>query len=401
MTNPHAAAFYYVADGNGTYWGIQDVEPPRVDTGSVRATQIGAGQSPSFSTTMNGFAGIKVLVETDPAPRFNGELMRGFGLTFDGTDHFATTQSVALGGVVMSRSVYVNQGASWARWLDTFGNATDAPLTVQVAFGGQSGMGASGSNSSAIVATSSGDALVTDADAWVEVATPLNGSTLVGGPQVTVLGTPNTQEAPFAGAITFAGNWLYDTFENPLVYSGHEGNFQAYVYTLTLGPGETRSLLHFVVAGARVNTTSSASVRASVEATAASLVMAPVVGDLTLAEVCSIVNFDLAAVTIPGFSVGDCAGAGPVGQPPVPDAVPAVTTSPYDVVEKTIGELRADMENGVTTSQEITRAYLDRIAVYDKGQLGFNAFEYPSPPRSRRGSRSTGTTGSLPATPAP
>ena len=47
----------------------------------------------------------------------------------------------------------------------------------------------------------------------------------------------------------------------------------------------------------------------------------------------------------------------------------------YDVVEKTIGQMRADMESGLTTSKEITRAYLDRIEVYDKGQFGFNAYE--------------------------
>ena len=41
--------------------------------------------------------------ETTPAPRFNGELMRGFGLTFDGADRFTTTQSVDLGGVAISR----------------------------------------------------------------------------------------------------------------------------------------------------------------------------------------------------------------------------------------------------------------------------------------------------------
>ena len=29
------------------------------------------------------------------------------------------------------------------------------------------------------------------------------------------------------GAMTFTGNWLYDTFNNPLAASGHEGNFQA------------------------------------------------------------------------------------------------------------------------------------------------------------------------------
>src|SRR5882757_9448908 len=133
---PPGQAFNYVGDSNGTYWGIQDAAPPRVDTGSIRATQVGAGQSPAYSTTINGFGGIKVWVSTNP--RFNGELMRGFGLRFDGTDRFATTASVDLGGVDISRSVYVKRdvplgAASWARWLDTFTNATGAPVTVKVA----------------------------------------------------------------------------------------------------------------------------------------------------------------------------------------------------------------------------------------------------------------------------
>src|SRR5476649_2021099 len=89
-----ATAFNYVADANGTYWGIQDAASPGVDTGSIRATQVGPGQAGAFSTSINGFGGIRVFVQTTPAPRFNGEVMRGFGLHFDGTDRFNTTQSV-------------------------------------------------------------------------------------------------------------------------------------------------------------------------------------------------------------------------------------------------------------------------------------------------------------------
>jgi amidase len=59
----------------------------------------------------------------------------------------------------------------------------------------------------------------------------------------------------------------------------------------------------------------------------------------------------------------------------VPKAPKPKTNVKYDVVGKTIGQLRADMESGVTTSKEITEAYLDRITFYDKGQFGFNAFE--------------------------
>src|SRR5215471_745096 len=101
-------AFNYVSDTNGTWWGIQDAAPPRVDTGSIRATQTGPRVASPYSTSINGFGGIRVLVGTTPAPRFNGEIMRGFGLTFDGVNPFATTKSINLGGVKISRSVYIN-----------------------------------------------------------------------------------------------------------------------------------------------------------------------------------------------------------------------------------------------------------------------------------------------------
>ena len=48
-----------------------------------------------------------------------------------------------------------------------------------------------------------------------------------------MLGTP----APFGGAMTFTGNWLNDTFNEPFAVGGHEGNFQAYVNTLTIPAG--------------------------------------------------------------------------------------------------------------------------------------------------------------------
>src|SRR5262245_38681172 len=259
-----ATAFNYVVDVNGTYWGIQDAASPGVDTGSIRATQIGAGQAPAYSTTLNGFGGIRVFVEKTPAPRFNGEVMRGFGLRFDGVDRFTTTQSVDMGGVTISRSIYINRGANWGRWLDTFTNTTRTPVTIKVAFGGQSGTGAAGPNSSAIVNSSNGDVHVTSADTWVSAATPTDGTNLTGGPQATVLGN--------GGTMTFAGDWLHDTFNNPLSYLGHERNFQAYVHTLTLPSGKSKSLLHFVVLGVRVTATTSAATLASVEATAAQLV---------------------------------------------------------------------------------------------------------------------------------
>ena len=125
-----------------------------------------------------------------------------------------------------------------------------------------------------------------------------------------------------------------------------------------------------------VNAATSAAVQTAVEATATNLAAAPVIGDLTVAEVCSIDNFNIAALTANGFDYSNCTGqALDVAQPPVPKESPAETSVRYEVVGKTVAQLRADMESGVTTSVEITQAYLDRIRAYDQGQFGFNAYE--------------------------
>ena len=45
----------------------------------------------------------------------------------------------------------------------------------------------------------------------------------------------------------------------------------------------------------------------------------------------------------------------------------------YDVFEKSIAQLQADMEAGVTTSEEIVLGYLDRIAKLDKDGPAVNS----------------------------
>ncbi|MBC9735616.1 amidase family protein [Nocardioides marmotae] len=349
-----AHAFTYVTDARGTSWGIQDSASPGADTGSIRATQEGTGVQAPYSTMLNGYGGLRVTVDGPARHRFDGALLRGFGLVEDGAGRFESTRSVALGGVHVTRTVDVVEEEGYGRWLDTLTNTTDEPLEVEVAFGGQTGYGASGTNASRVVATSSGDDVLDPADTWTASA---SGAGAAGatwqGPTATVVGDFDR-----------TGDWLRDTFTAPYSAEGHAANYPAYVNTLTLEPGASASLVRFVAVGERVTAATADAELAAVTERAAELAAEPDLDGLSADEVASIVNLD---------GVG---GDAPVTVAQPPAAVePAPTTSVgYDVVDKTIAELQADMEAGVTTSVEITRAYLDRIAAYDEGPFAFNAF---------------------------
>lgn len=347
-----AGAYTYVPAGNGERWGVHDAAPPRVDTGSIRDTS---------SAALMGYGGIRVRVSRTPEPRLNGALMRGFGLRFDGLDRLRTTRAVDLGGVVIERSIRVRRSATWARWVDSFTNTARRPVTVEVVFGGQTGYG-TGSNQSAVVDTSSGDAAVTPDDAWAVVA---SGSPSFNGPSAVVI-----------GATTRAANFLRDPFDEPLATAGHEANFQGYENRFTLQPGQTRTLAHFVVIGRSEvrDELPAGSEVAAVRDAAAALAAAPELADVPAAQICALANWDVARLSVPGFDPADCEKVVSLEPEPVPDPAPRVTSARYDVVDKSIGELQAAMEAGRTTAQEITRAYLDRIAAYDGGQFGFNSY---------------------------
>ena len=361
-----ASAYNYVPTANGESWGVQDVAAPRVDTGSIRDTT---------SNSLRGFGGIRVDVSTDPLR--DGELLRGFRLTFNPPERFDSTQSVDLGGVAVSRDLRFNRTANWGRWLDTYENTTDAPIAVKTSFGGQLGLGsATGTTNAYVSDSSSGDAAAGSDDSWVLSRTG-TGATTLQGPSAVVLGTP----APFAGAFGRTGNFVRDPFGLAPTTTGHESNFVGYENDFTLQPGEVRTLAHFVVIGTAESATGTGATapgaqQAAVRATAQSLATSPSFSDLTKQQICALVNWDPAQVNAVAFNAAmDCPGAGkPSIVAPAP-ATPTTTGSTYDVVGKTIAQMRDDMVAGRTTSEQITRAYLDRIAAYDKGPLGFNSMQ--------------------------
>jgi hypothetical protein len=96
-----ASAFNYVYNTNQDYWGVNDAATPGLDTGSIQSTA---------TKSLQGYGGIRMQVNGAPkTPLLNGVLMRGFGLTFDGSNSFSSTHAVSLGGVAVTRSLVVNQ----------------------------------------------------------------------------------------------------------------------------------------------------------------------------------------------------------------------------------------------------------------------------------------------------
>ena len=84
--------------------------------------------------------------------------------------------------------------------------------------------------------------------------------------------------------MTFTGNWLYDTFNNPLAVRRPRGQLPG-LREHAHAPGRARRspLLHFVVLGQRVTAATSDAERLKVETTAATLAATPDLTDLSAA----------------------------------------------------------------------------------------------------------------------
>lgn len=363
-----ADALNTVTVARGDNWQVQDAAIPGVDTGSVTRTN---------GLALQGYGGLRVEVDGGTS-RLNGILLRGFGMTYDGRDTFSTTQGVKLDGVVVQRELKVDRADNYGRFFDSFTNTLHTPVTVDVAFGGQLGYN-TGVNQTAIAGTSSGDAAITPTDSWASWYSPSAGagSASNNGPSATVAGEPGT-----AGALTRMGNFLRDPFANDMAPGGDEANHPAFMTELTIQPGQTASLLRYVVAGrSEVRSLGGNPVPAAgsevdfVEASAAALVATPDTSDLRTGEICSVVNF--APTTLGITDPATCAAAST--EPIQNDVIGAVqaetvkTTSTYDPIGKSFTEQLSDLDAGRTNSQQIVRAYLDRIAAYDRGPFGLKS----------------------------
>jgi amidase len=341
----HAVTRLPSADGQ--YWDVQDTSWWSQDSGGIAT---GGGANP-----FNGFGYLKL--------RGRGPL-HGFGLAHDGAERFDSMTPLVAGDIVVARAIFAPKDANYLRYVDSFTNLSDQPRTIEVAWGGAAGAYADGGLTT-VAATSSGDRVIQPSDTWVTV---MQNATNVAdlmrgpsghGPSAHVLGTNPTVRKG-------VGDMYGDPFTDP--YPGFDPAHIGYVFSLRIRPQETLSLMTFVVkglsetydprggfpialkdalvapknrapyAGADAKIPPAGSQIAYVTEVAKKLTVDPDIRGLNGTQRRQIVNWSF----LPG--------TGPI--------------STFSVVEKTVPQLQDAMTRGETTSEDIVRQYLQRLAVH-------------------------------------
>jgi amidase len=351
---------------DGQFWDIQDPSAWAQDSGGIAT----GGRSNPF----NGFGYLKLQVR-GPGDKLlaQNQYLHGFGLAFDGSERFDSITPVLVQDVIVSRAIFAPKDTDYLRYYDTFTNVASEERIVEVAWGGAVGAYEDGGKAT-VATTSSGDQKIDATDNFVtvmqnarEVAEPMKGPS-GHGPSAHVLGSKT------AGVFATVGDMYGDPFVDK--WPGFDPAHIGYVFKLQLKPGQTAALTTFVVkgksevydprggfpikvrdglvipnfdepyAGKNPQIPAAGSEIARVTEIARRLVHEPDLRGLTPQQRSQIANWDLS------------------GQSKV---------SQFTVFEKTVSQLQDAMTRGETTSEDITRQYLARAAMYDRNGPHFKA----------------------------
>jgi amidase len=374
---------------DGQFWDIQDTSPWAQDSGGIAT----GGRANPF----NGFGYLKLQVRRpDGSLICRNQYLRGFGLACDGGERFDSITPVLESAILVSRQIFAPKNQSYLRYFDTFTNNADEERVVEVAWGGAAGAYEDGGQM-AIATTASGNQKVDLGDGFVtvmqnaeKVKDPMKGPS-GHGPSAHVLGTKTS------GQLMAIGDMYGDPFADK--WPGFDPAHIGYVFRLKLKPGETAALVTFVVKGLSevydprggfpigirdalvipnndaVYAGESPKIPAAgteimrVTQVARKLFREPDLRGLTQRQRTMIVNWNL----------------------PEQAVLP-----PFSVFEKTVPQLQAAMTSGNATSEDITRAYLARAALYDRNGPTFRAILALNPraiadARAADGERAAGT----------
>ncbi len=225
---------------NGEAWDVQRGENGDRDSGAIAS----GGASYPF----DGFGYLKLRIpDTSDAMLAHGRYLEGFGLVPDGDRRFDSLTPLYLGGVVASRALYAPDDEDYLRYVDSFTNTLGSAITLEVVYGGAIGAYADGGYP-AIAATSDGDRKLEIGDNYVvfmqnllDTPDPAEGPSGY-GPSAHVFSNGNGGSLVGFSAIDTKP---FDArFPDPAAPQSI-----GFLHRLNLRPGETKTLLHFVVKG--------------------------------------------------------------------------------------------------------------------------------------------------------
>lgn len=304
-----------------TRWDIQDNRPGTLDSGAILNAE----------DAFDGFALLHVAVDGHvSAPT---TFVRSLNLAFDGTATWDSLHPAVVGDIVVSRSILVSQDGSYARYIDTFTNFGQADAAVDVSFGGS----VTRRTEAMRAFVSRGSQCGHDTEAYL-----ISGATTPEG--AIQYATGLVYASANASSPTFRlSNPRNDPFHTSLKPA--DAGYVSTVTQLTLAPGETQSLLYFVI-----NQNGLAKADEVLENTcrvARRLAKMPNLEGLTPLQRQQVRNWSIE-----------------------PNAQPAPRP---DLQQASIRDLSAWLKDGDATVPDLVFAYLERIARYDRHGLSLNA----------------------------
>lgn len=359
----HVSAVTRVSSSDGQFWDIQDTSPWAQDSGGIAT----GGRSNPF----NGFGYLKLQVRGPRDLLADNVYLHGFGLHHDGHGRFDSITPIVISDVLISRGITTWPETTYLRYFDTFVNTSNEARTIKVAWGGAVGAYADGGKA-AVAVTFDGDRLVEPNDAFV---TMMQNATDTNDPRSGPSGHGPSAHVTGNGLPITAG----DMYGNPFAqkWPGFDPAHIGYVFTLRVPAGGTMSLMTFVVkgrsevydprggypvpfkdalitgaapyAGADASIPKPGSEISAVTEQARQLVDRPDTRGLTALELTHVVNWRKEVL------------------PQNPNGATAAV-----VFEKDVTALQSEMSSTIT-SADVVRAYLARIALYDKRGPSFRS----------------------------
>src|SRR5436190_7891570 len=343
---------------DGQFWDIQDTSTWAQDSGGIAT----GGRANPF----NGFGYLKIQVRTTGGTVLTPNLyVRGFGLAHDGGERFDSITPVFTSGIVVDRGIFAPKDTDYLRYVDSFTNTSTEARAISVAWGGAVGAFDDGGRA-AVAVTSNGDRTIEPGDTFVTMMQNARGAAEPErgpsghGPSAHVLG------ARTAGLLTRVGDMFADPFTD--AWPGYDPAHVGYVFSITVRAGATASIMTFVVKGLSEIYDPRGGFPVSIkDGIVAPKSGAPYSGPAPIipaagSQIAVVTETARRLVANPDLRGLTRQQRGAILNWGLPDDPPA----PMTIVEKTAPELQDALTRGVTTSEDIVRGYLARLATYDR-----------------------------------